>query len=64
MSNKYDLIRLLETYDVVIPINQRDYAQGRKERSYIRKSFLKEIRKCLEIEKSMSLDFIYCKLEE
>ncbi|MCI7806506.1 MAG: DUF262 domain-containing protein [Spirochaetales bacterium] len=59
MSNKYDLIRLLDEYNVVIPIIQRDYAQGRKDRQFIRKSFLKEICDCLESGKSMSLDFIY-----
>ena len=44
MSNKYDLIRLLKKYNVVIPIIQRDYAQGRKDKQFIRKSFLKDIK--------------------
>lgn len=59
MSNKYDLIRLLKKYNVVIPIIQRDYAQGRKDKQFIRKSFLKDIKNCLDSGQSMSLDFIY-----
>lgn len=59
MSNKFDLIKLLKTYNVVIPIIQRDYAQGRKDKQFIRKTFLKDIKNCLENEKPMTLDFIY-----
>ena len=42
-SNTYDLRTLLEKYDVVVPVIQRDYAQGRKDKEYIRKTFLSEI---------------------
>ena len=59
MSNKFDLIKLLKTYYVVIPIIQRDYAQGRKDKQFIRKTFLKDIKNCLENGNPMTLDFIY-----
>lgn len=61
------LYRLLKETDVVIPIIQRDYAQGRKGKEFIRKSFLGEIKSHIEnhienhIEKNekLSLDFVY-----
>ena len=40
MNNTYDLLKLLDKYKVVIPIIQRDYAQGRKDKQFIRKTFL------------------------
>ena len=47
MSSKFNLWKLLNEYRVIIPIIQRDYAQGRKENDYIRKTFLKDIKNCL-----------------
>lgn len=32
MNNTYDLWKLLKGYEVVVPIIQRDYAQGRKDK--------------------------------
>lgn len=46
---------------VIIPIIQRDYAQGRKDKGYIRKEFLKSIYKAVtdsKVERTL-LDFIY-----
>lgn len=59
MNNTYDLLKLLDKYKVVIPIIQRDYAQGRKDKQFIRKTFLGDIKNCLESNESMSLDFVY-----
>lgn len=65
MSSKFNLWKLLNEYRVIIPIIQRDYAQGRKENDYIRKTFLKDIKNCLcgESPKSLTLDFIYGNIE-
>ena len=65
MSSKFNLWKLLSEYRVMIPIIQRDYAQGRKENDYIRKTFLKDIKNCLcgESPKSLALDFIYGNIE-
>lgn len=54
------LWELLKTQQVVIPIIQRDYAQGRKGKEYVRKTFLREIKKYISDEKSsLTLDFVY-----
>lgn len=42
MDNKtFNLWKLLGEYDVVVPVIQRDYAQGRKGKEYVRKDFSK-----------------------
>ncbi len=65
MSSKFNLWKLLKEYRVIIPIIQRDYAQGRKENDYIRKTFLKDIKDCLcsEPPEQLTLDFIYGNIE-
>lgn len=66
MSNTYTLWNLLEdkkTKNVMIPRIQRDYAQGRKGREYIRSAFLKEIRDHLLNRKALTLDFVYGNME-
>ena len=65
MSSKFNLWKLLNEYRVIIPIIQRDYAQGRKENDYIRKTFLKDIKDCLcsEPPEQLTLDFIYGNIE-
>ena len=65
MSSKFNLWKLLKEYRVIIPIIQRDYAQGRKENDYIRKTFLKDIKDCLcsELPEQLTLDFIYGNIE-
>lgn len=51
---------LLTKQNVVIPIIQRDYAQGRKGKEYIRRSFLAQIKSALvEKDKEITLDFVY-----
>lgn len=60
----YSLFKLLEEYKVVIPVIQRDYAQGRKGKEFLRKSFLTQIKKSLEDPNNKTtLDFIYGNLE-
>lgn len=60
----YTLFKLLEEYKVVIPVIQRDYAQGRKGKEFLRKSFLTQIKKSLEDPNNKTtLDFIYGNLE-
>ncbi len=65
MSSKFNLWKLLKEYRVIIPIIQRDYAQGRKANDYIRKTFLKDIKDCLcsEPPEQLTLDFIYGNIE-
>ena len=59
MSNTVTLWELLNRQQVVIPIIQRDYAQGRNGKEYIRRTFLKEIKKHLDEENTLTLDFVY-----
>lgn len=72
MKKFTNLWKLLDEYErgVVIPVIQRDYAQGRKGNEHIRRRFLKEIKKQIENEindadqsrendRSVVLDFIY-----
>ena len=44
---------------ITIPIIQRDYAQGRKDKGFIRKNFLKSIKDSLEKNENLTLDFVY-----
>lgn len=46
-------------YWIEIPIIQRDYAQGRKNAKDIRDHFLKTLRKHLQTDKQIDLDFVY-----
>ncbi len=59
MNNTSDLWQLLEKYEVIIPIIQRDYAQGRKDKEYIRRAFLGKIKNSLDSGSSVTLDFVY-----
>ena len=56
MSSTMSLRTLLEQNEIVIPIIQRDYAQGRIDASSIRVSFLKEIKNALENGNSLTLE--------
>lgn len=51
--------RFLEKYKIEIPIIQRDYAQGRKGKEELRRSFLTNLKKALDNEKELKLDFVY-----
>lgn len=63
MNNTYNLWQLLKNYSVVIPVIQRDYAQGRKDNDFIRKAFLSNIKDCIESGNPMTLDFVYGNIE-
>lgn len=63
-SNTYkgeilSFLDLLEKHYVEIPIIQRDYAQGRKDKEEIRLKFLEALYLAIEENKSIKLDFIY-----
>lgn len=46
-------------YKVCIPILQRDYAQGRDGKEYIREVFLSDIKDAVEKNKPLTMDFVY-----
>ena len=53
------LWEVLTSDNVIIPIFQRDYAQGRKGKEELRKKFLTELRTALEHSHDLHLDFVY-----
>lgn len=50
---------LVKEKKIVIPIIQRDYAQGRSGQEYLRERFLKQLFQALESGKALVLDFVY-----
>lgn len=50
-------------YKICIPIIQRDYAQGREGKEYVREKLLKEIKCATNGECCLTLDFVYGYLE-
>lgn len=50
---------LVKEKNIVIPIIQRDYAQGRLGQEYLRERFLKQLLQALETKKALVLDFVY-----
>lgn len=54
-----NLYQLLEEQVIQIPIIQRDYAQGRKDKKEIRENFLKALLDCVILSESIKLDFVY-----
>lgn len=54
---------LVKEKTIVIPIIQRDYAQGRFGQEYLRERFLKQLFQALESEKALVLDFVYGRYE-
>lgn len=50
--------------NIVIPMIQRDYAQGRSSAKNIRKSFVQTLHKALSSNTELNLDFIYGSYEE
>lgn len=60
-KKKYTFFELLEDFKIVIPIIQRDYAQGREDEisESIRKSFIDTIDESLGNNKKLELDFIF-----
>ncbi len=60
IMDKISFWNLLKDYEVVIPIIQRDYAQGRKGKEHIREKFLTQIKNALDnSNQSGELDFVY-----
>lgn len=53
------LWEILNKSKIVVPTFQRDYAQGRAGKEDLRKKFLKEIRKSLDDNSELLLDFVY-----
>lgn len=54
-----NFIELLKTQKLEIPIIQRDYAQGRKDKQELRNNFLKALLDSITLNKPIKLDFIY-----
>lgn len=48
---------------IIVPIIQRDYAQGREENKELREEFIKRIFSHLENKEQLSLDFVYGSLD-
>lgn len=56
----YSFYQLLSDYKIEIPIIQRDYAQGRDDKSEIRNSFLSALLESMQLGRPrLKLDFIY-----
>ena len=55
--------KFLTDNTIEIPIIQRDYAQGRLGKEYLRKIFLADIKNALENKGKMKLDFVYGSVE-
>lgn len=51
--------KIVKNIPIVIPMIQRDYAQGRSTASDIRSSFVKALHKALVSNKELNLDFVY-----
>lgn len=58
-TNMISFWELLKRNIIEIPIIQRDYAQGRKGKTELRRSFLKDIKEALTKPQPMMLDFVY-----
>ncbi len=56
--------KLLKAHQVEIPIIQRDYAQGRKDKQEIRFNFLNALLQSIETDTPIKLDFIYGSIED
>lgn len=48
MNSEISFWKYIRTYGIEIPIVQRDYAQGRKGKEYLRESFLKNLKQALD----------------
>lgn len=65
-SKVFTFWELVEKYHITIPIIQRDYAQGRKDKDvqHLRHEFLRVLFKTLQTRESIELDFIYGTVNE
>lgn len=61
-TNKITFWELLQNNSIEIPIVQRDYAQGRVGKEYLRKNFLTSLKQALDGE-ILKLDFVYGSVE-
>lgn len=61
-TNKITFWELLQNNSIEIPIVQRDYAQGRVGKEYLRKNFLTSLKQALDGE-TLKLDFVYGSVE-
>lgn len=51
--------KLLKENKIEIPIIQRDYAQGREGKEYLRQTFLESLKNALDKNEVLKLDFVY-----
>ena len=63
MNNKVSFWQFIADTALEIPIIQRDYAQGREGKEYLRKTFLAELKKALDGSQDLKLDFVYGAME-
>src|SRR5215831_19306862 len=61
IGKKYSFVALLSdnNYKIKIPLIQRDYVQGKSNKSEIRQEFLKTLKNYLEEGENKDLDFVY-----
>ena len=59
MNNTLTLWQLLSQQEIVVPMIQRDYAQGRVGKEHIRSAFLKDVKAHLSDGTNLTLDFVY-----
>ena len=64
MAGKYTFWKLLSEREIEIPVIQRDYAQGRKTATQIRKGFLLSIEEALVNRKPLDMNFVYGSIED
>lgn len=65
-ENRYNFWKLIKKYKIIIPMIQRDYVQGRKNKKVneIRKNLIGNIKLALNGEKELDFDFIYGSTKE
>lgn len=59
MSDATSFWKFIQEHSIEIPIIQRDYAQGRLGKEYLRESFLKNLKQAMKDNNRLTLDFIY-----
>ena len=58
IADKTTFWSFLGQTDIIIPKLQRDYAQGRKGKESLRENFLSSIKRALDSDKQLKLDFV------
>lgn len=59
IGQEYTYWEFIKEHGVVIPLIQRDYAQGREGKEDLRKRFLGDLKSALDTPKPIVLDFVY-----